>query len=187
MHPRRIAPVFHAGLELRPRGERGAGIVVTNAVAAGSVILAFGGPVLDRRAYMRRPEIDHCIQVGTDTFLGPSGDLDDFTNHSCDPTTRIEIDPVTLQALMVARFDLKPGVEATFDYSTVQLDDPRFRIETCLCGAPSCRRRIGDFTLLSWREKTRLFEEGLCVYYIADAYRHEAATRGVTIRERPQR
>ena len=174
-----MKPDFAVGLELRrARNGKGTGLFLLEPVPRGGRILTFGGPHLDRTQYVAFADVDHCVQIGVDLFLGPSNELDDHVNHSCDPSTRVEIDRDAGRAHLVARASMRRGAEVTFDYSSVQLDDPRFRIERCRCGAASCRGVIGDFTLLDAEAKRRLFESGLCAWYIEEAFRKESAPDG---------
>jgi hypothetical protein len=160
--------VFYVGLEVQRTESRGSGLFLTEATAAGIRVLTFGGAGLTRAQYEAFDDFEHCLQIGPDRFLGPSGDLDDFTNHSCEPSTRVEVDSDGRANLWTVR-DLRPGDEITFDYSSVQVLDSRFRIESCRCGARSCRRRIGDFTRLEASEQERFRREGLCPSYVLDA------------------
>jgi hypothetical protein len=88
---------------------------------------------------------------------------------------------------LVARHDLRAGVEVTFDYSSVQLGDPRFQIESCRCGADTCRGVIGDFSRLGWRDKRRLVLLGLCPWYVVEAFLAESALKGITLPALPRR
>jgi hypothetical protein len=73
-------------------------------------------------------------------------DLADQTrwiNHSCQPNTFVEstFDRATgeLRAWWVARHDLAPGEELTYDYAFIGV-----AAEPCGCGAPDCRGLIVD-------------------------------------------
>lgn len=163
-----MTPRFYVGLEVRRTGRHGSGLFLKQAAVAGSRILRFGGVRLARAQYVAFDDFEHCLQIGPDDFLGPSGDLDDLTNHSCEPSTRVEVEDGGRAHLLALR-DLRPGDEITFDYSSVQLRDSRFRIESCRCGARSCRQLIGDFTRLEASEQERFRNDGLCPSYVLDA------------------
>jgi hypothetical protein len=101
-------------------------------------MLRFAGPRL-RRGQVR--DFSHCLQVGASSWLGPSGGLDDLVNHSCEPNCGL-----TRHARRIELTSLRPlmaGEEVTFDYSTSMAGEP-WSLE-CGCGAPSCRRVVGDF------------------------------------------
>jgi hypothetical protein len=179
----RLEPTFAVGLEVRTTdsdgGERGRGLFLVEPVRRAQVILTFGGRLLSKAEYGELAEVDHCLQIGPATFLGPSGDMDDFTNHSCAPSARVEVERGSNAARLVALGDLASGAEVCFDYSTVQLDDPRFILAGCRCGSPTCRGEIGDFRRLALGDQQRLVEAGWCVWYVEDAFwRDERRRRG---------
>jgi hypothetical protein len=89
-------------------------------------------------------ERDHFVaysyQVGEDLFLIPLREDDlvitTYQNHSCDPNTWWA-DDYTL----VARRNIYPGEEVTFDYSTSEsLENPE--MPECYCGSPHCRGKL---------------------------------------------
>lgn len=151
-------------LVLRDRGPKGRGVLAGRAFHPGETVLVFHGALLDV------DEIDdftHVLQVGDDVFLGPSGDLDDFVNHSCDPNCALEIGPdaVWLRALRV----IPEGEELTFDYSLSMSLEPA--IEGCLCGAPCCRGRIAPFQELDAATRARAERQGLATAHALRAAR----------------
>ncbi|MEK7167689.1 MAG: SET domain-containing protein, partial [Patescibacteria group bacterium] len=58
----------------------------------GEGIIEFKGPLIKRNELpeITTQEDDRYIQIGKDEYLGPSGDFDDFVNHSCDPNSGIK-------------------------------------------------------------------------------------------------
>ena len=88
--------------------------------------------------------LDITLQVGLDAFKLPTGSLDDFTNHSCDPNTGIRLD--FRGATVIALRDIAAHEELTYDYSTY-LNNPYERMQ-CLCDAANCRGVIGSFSTL---------------------------------------
>jgi hypothetical protein len=134
-----------AALTLRP-SNGGLGVFTRDPIRAGSVILEYGGPVV-RSVELPSPypaDGDRYVQIGADLFLGPSGGLDDYVNHSCDPNCwlRISGDRVAQIALR----DIAAGEELTFDYSTTMSGDDWTM--ACTCGSPLCRGTIAEFTKL---------------------------------------
>ena len=69
-------------------------------------------------------------------------------NHSCDPNTWWA-DGKSI----VARRNIRPGEEVTYDYSTTDVDLV-FEME-CACGSSNCRGRISNLDYLdpTWREQ----------------------------------
>jgi hypothetical protein len=84
------------------------------------------------------------MQVGYDQFRLPTGSIEDFFNHSCDPNIGIRL-KANGQIILALR-DIAPHEELTYDFSTYQ-NNPHERMR-CLCGAPSCRGMIGNFSSL---------------------------------------
>lgn len=94
------------------------------------------------------------FQIGVDAFLLPNGNIDDFVNHSCRPSTGLRLTPLGYR--MVALVDIAAGDELTYDYSTyIGSTDERL---DCACGAAGCRGTIGPFHQLP---------PGLRQYYLA--------------------
>lgn len=85
-------------------------------------------------------------QVGDNLFYGMDGsgpDEADFMNHSCDPNTWF-IDDKT----MVARRDILPNEEITYDYVTSEIRaDFGFR---CQCKSNICRKFINNQNLVKF-------------------------------------
>jgi len=85
-------------------------------------------------------------RCGENAYLGPSSkdspsqEATYYQNHSCDPSTWWE-DETTL----VARRDLYPGDEITYDYGTSESNEEELGLVGCLCDSPICRGEIrGD-------------------------------------------
>jgi len=76
--------------------------------------------------------------------MGPSGGLDDFFNHPCNPNSGLKIQ--NGKAILVAIKNIKSGEEITWDYSTTMNEDD-WEMD-CVCGSKNCRGRIRDFKYL---------------------------------------
>jgi uncharacterized protein len=85
------------------------------------------------------------LQVGIDAYKLPTGSLEDFTNHSCDPNTGIRL--TSRGTLIVALRNIEVHEELTYDYSTY-LENPYEKMQ-CLCGSGICRSVVGNFEDLS--------------------------------------
>ena len=115
--------------------QHGRGVFARDQIRAGEPILTFSGPLLNR-AEVR--EEDYHLQIGADLYLGASGEADDYVNHSCEPNAGFRDGLV-----LVARHDIGPEEEITWDYSTA-IDERGAHLCTCLtaCGpGRSARRR----------------------------------------------
>jgi len=88
--------------------------------------------------------IGSTLQVGIDAYKLPTGSLEDFTNHSCDPNTGIKLIPTG--TVVVALRNIDAHEELTYDYSTY-LRNPYEKM-TCMCRADSCRGVVGNFEML---------------------------------------
>jgi uncharacterized protein len=86
-------------------------------------------------------DIGLTLQVGTDAYKLPTGSLEDFTNHSCDPNTGIKLS--SLGTVIVALRDIDMQEELTYDYSTY-LCNPYEKMQ-CMCGVKKCRGVVGNF------------------------------------------
>lgn len=90
------------------------------------------------------PDDDFGFQVGPTLFIQRTGKIDDFTNHSCDPSAAAIIGNgrVVLKAIR----PIKPMMEVTIDYSLTMLNDPWAR--QCNCGTARCRKVIAEYKTL---------------------------------------
>jgi len=125
-------------LALGHAGPRGSGVYARTEFPAGAVVLHFAGPLLLNEAI---EDFTYTIQVDRGLHLGPSGGIDDFVNHSCEPSTTLASDPPRIW--LVAARDIRAGEEITFDYSTCLGEEPVLPV--CFCGSASCRGFIGTF------------------------------------------
>ena len=115
------------------------------------------------------------VQVWFDTFFGPTTEAEiepvDYMNHSCEPTCG-----VVGSVAVVARRDIGPDEELTFDYGTT--DTVGLELY-CTCGAPACRRVV---TSDDWKDPGfRAANEGYLSIYILELVRDPsgASIRGV--------
>ncbi len=128
-------------------GQHGRGVFAARPIAANTVILVFEGPLLTRGEI--DPE-DYHLQIGADLYLGPSGQADDYVNHSCDPNAGFG-DGLRLRALR----PIAAGEEITWDYSCA-IDEADFAGFPCGCKAANCRGLVRSFRHLSAADRERL-------------------------------
>jgi hypothetical protein len=117
----------------------GKGVFTESDIAAGTEVLQFQG---DLKEVSDLEDLTHCLQVGESTFLTSAGGMDDFINHSCEPTCGVRLTP-DQRVIVFALRDLKAGTEITFDYATTQSGE--HETLRCLCKKPGCRKLIGGF------------------------------------------
>lgn len=131
------------GLVAHRSPSEGFGVVVTRPIPQGSLLCVWGGRVVGTDAMLALPEMRrrYAVQIDDDHYLvtpllgiGAA----DLINHSCDPTALL-VGADTL----VARRDLLPGDEVTYDYATSDANPHHGFV--CRCGAATCRGRVtGD-------------------------------------------
>lgn len=155
-----IAPTMHCGL----------GLFTARAVPVNGIVLDvhdedYLATALPYAELAARGLTDGDIfQVGPDLFLPPYGQLDDFTNHSCEPNCGLRVFPSGFD--MIALRDIAAGEELTYDYST-HLENPQETM-TCRCGAPSCRGVIRSFSQLPALRRQQYLRLGIVAKFIAD-------------------
>ena len=64
-------------------------------------------------------------------------DGSEVLNHSCDPNLWWEGDEK-----LVARRDIRPGEEITYDYASSDIDERTMPTMKCYCGSVNCRKMI---------------------------------------------
>ncbi|HLD72365.1 MAG TPA: SET domain-containing protein-lysine N-methyltransferase [Candidatus Nanoarchaeia archaeon] len=80
--------------------------------------------------------------------------IDDYFNHSCQPTTRINWSRLTFDALR----DLREGEEITWNYLTTEYDLLQDSEDfDCRCESQNCLGRIKGFRYLNRQQKQELF------------------------------
>lgn len=120
---------------------RGKGVFSSRCFKPGDYILQFRG---ERVHFRDISDFTHYIQITPDYFLGPSGEADDYVNHSCEPNSAVYLEQGNL--VLRALRSIKKDQEIVFDYGTILFSEPTsFR---CSCGSDRCRGIIGSFSTL---------------------------------------
>jgi hypothetical protein len=109
-------------------------------------------------------DLDITFQVGLDAYKLPTGSLEDFTNHSCDPNTGIKLLPSG--TIIIALRNIAVHEELTYDYSTY-LNNP-YEIMNCRCGSNKCRGVIGNFASLPNCLKRRYLDLGIVGDFVTE-------------------
>jgi hypothetical protein len=128
--------------EVRPAAT-GLGTFATEAIAAGEWAVELA-PVFEEEPGR------HTIQVDEARHQAYTADIDDFVNHSCNPSAVLDTDSLRL----VARRPLVPGEEITLDYSASEWD----MVEPFVCHCDGTPRTIRGFRHLSLAERERIAE-----------------------------
>lgn len=133
-------------------------------IPKGEVVMKFGGEQMSYESIRQflGSKSDHYLQVGTAVFLGPSGEKDDFVNHSCNPNTGI----ITNEngVYLVALKNIPKNTELTWDYSTCSYKTGWEM--NCKCNQPGCRGLITGFELLDHNTKRKYLDLGIVASYI---------------------
>ncbi|MCS6834928.1 MAG: SET domain-containing protein [Anaerolineae bacterium] len=148
--------MLHPHIRVREDGViEGRGLVAVDLIREGEVVsrLEPNQPRYSLAAALRlsQEERDALLhdyyQCSADELVGETGD-ERFMNHSCDPNTWWADDDT-----MVARRDILPGEEVTYDYATTDVDLPFAMI--CRCGSSNCRGVVTylDHLLPSWQAR----------------------------------
>lgn len=131
----------------------GKGLVATGLIHAGEVVsrLEPDQPMYRVDEVMTWPQdeqdelLHYAYQCSETHIVSEQGD-ERFMNHACDPNTWWADDDT-----MIARRDIQPGEELTYDYATTEIAIP-FEMD-CRCGGPLCRGTIThrDYEDRAWQ------------------------------------
>lgn len=155
------------GLTVR-KSNNGTGVFAARNFRADEIVIQFYGERLTREELLSsmKEGDGHYMQIGKDLYLGASGGIDDFFNHSCEPNAGVVIEKG--RALLVAIKPIPRNTEVTFDYSTT-MDDDWEKME-CNCARNSCRKYIRDFKYLPDNVRKRYLRMGIVPEYISKNY-----------------
>lgn len=151
-------------LKVQP-SRTGNGVFTTIKIPAKVPVIEVTGDVY---AEKNLPDPNHpaLLQVGHDSFIGPSGDVDDYINHSCDPNCRVHI--VGNRAILYSLYDIPAGHEITFDYSTSSTDTlDKWKMD-CQCGKFNCRKVISGLQYLDPQLLEEYKKKGMIPLFLAN-------------------
>jgi hypothetical protein len=145
----------------------GKAVFAARAFHKGAVIARFGGASLSgsRVPHNQSGAKDRYMQIDDDRFLGPSGGLDDFVNHSCAPNTGVRFTAYGI-VLLVLR-EIAKGEEIAWDYSTTMHNNSW--VMRCDCRASACRGLVREFDALPADRQAYYLAEGVVAPYISRA------------------
>lgn len=131
-------------LKIKPN-RNGQGIFTNVNISKDSPIIEMIGNALPEHQ-LKEPNDSMLLQVGSNTFITPSNDIDDLINHSCDPNCYLHV--MGHRAVLFALYDIMAGTELTFDYSTSSTDTlDKWQME-CHCSTFKCRKVISGIQYL---------------------------------------
>ena len=148
--------------------KHGKGVFTTTPINTGNEVLQFGGSVVNAKELPNPylPENDYYLQIGKEIFLGPSGGIDDYVNHSCCPNTGVLFDSGIIK--LVAITSIPAGNEITFDYSTT-MDNSLWEMN-CSCESRHCRHKIKNFVDLEDEIQAKYIQLGVVPEYILQKF-----------------
>jgi uncharacterized protein len=147
-------------------GRLGKKVYATVPLIKDTLILKFTGmPINFEQALGLGDKESFALQVRKDAYVY----LDEpsrYFNHSCEPNCGVRPD-----LYLIAMWDIKPGEELTYDYSTTMLER-RWTME-CRCGQSACRRVVTDFDLLPADRRQYYISRGVVQEFIVNALKDE--------------
>lgn len=123
------------------------GVFTQTDIPANIPICEFKGSVYTDYQLLNQPNKNDFLQIGPNTYLSPSGNVDDHIRHSCNPNCVIK--PAGCRAILYSLHFIKADSEITFDYSTTSTDTLDSWSMKCNCGSYNCRKIISGFHLLN--------------------------------------
>lgn len=150
-------------LEAAP-SRSGLGVFTKIQIPANVPIVEFTGSIIPKNKLNLDPS--RFLQVGTDRFIGPSGAIDDYINHSCSPNCSVHI--VGNRAILYSVYVIQKNKELTFDYSTSSTDTLDSWQMKCNCGSFNCRKIISGYQYLSDSIKKEYIEKGMVPVFITN-------------------
>ena len=136
--------MYNQYLERRP-SKNGYGLFTKIEIPANVPIFEVTGPI---RLLEELPSegSEVAIQIATNTYIGPSGDLADFINHSCNPNCKLQ--PIGNRAIFYSLYVIPKDCELTYDYSTTSTETHDMWKMDCNCGDYNCRGLISGIQYL---------------------------------------
>lgn len=140
------------------------GVFTTTSIPANVPILEFNGDLFTRETLQH--EMGRVMQISHNSFLGPSGDFDDYINHSCNPNCAVKI--VGRRTILFSLYLIPADTELTWDYSTTSTDTPEQWSMECKCGSHNCRKMISGFHSLDEKTKADLLKKNMIPMFITN-------------------
>lgn len=148
-------------LEVR-NSATGFGVFAKVTIPANEPIMEFTGTIVPKDKTILDPAT--YLQIGGNRVMGPSGSIDDYINHSCDPNCFVHI--VGNRAILYSLYVINAGMELTFDYSTSSTDTLQEWSMECKCNSYKCRNIISGYQYLSDERKKEYENKGMIPIFI---------------------
>ena len=154
--------MYNRYLKVKPC-KTGQGVFTTVDIPTNVPIIEVRGTIYKEKD-LPNPNHPALLQVGPDIFIGPSGGVDDYINHSCNPNCLVHI--AGNRAVVYSMYVIPEGSEITFDYSTTATDDHNKWKMECQCGEFACRKIISGHQYLDDTTKQKMQDKGMLPLYI---------------------
>jgi len=142
---------FNPNLKIANLPGKGDGVITTVSIKENIPIFQFSGDLFNKNN-MIHGYSDH-LQIGPDKFMGPSGGIDDYINHSCNPNCVLHL--VANRAILYTIMPIAAGTEITYDYSITSNDSKNDFNMKCNCKEHNCRKFISGYQYLDDETKNR--------------------------------
>ena len=142
----------------------GKGVFATIQIPANVAIMEMAGPVLLDREFPANADVDNYLQIGPNTFLGLSGGIDDYLNHSCDPNCYLNV--VGNRAILHSLYVIPAGGQLTIDYATTSTDTLETWKMDCKCGSFKCRKVISGIDTKDAETRQKYESKNMLPLYI---------------------
>jgi len=157
--------MYQKYLKIIDTKNKGKGVISTIRIPKQSAIIEFSGDILTEET-MPDPNHPALLQISLNSFIGPSGDKDDYINHSCDPNCYLHV--VGSRAILYSLYEIAPNMELTFDYSTTSTDDIEKWSMNCQCGSSKCRSVISGLHYLQDDLKQEYIKKGMIPMFLSN-------------------
>lgn len=142
------------GLIVRSSLIHAAGCYTTTAIAKGTRVVEYTGPIIDKEEADRRYEhkpITYLFGIGDGSKVIDGHGIAMFINHSCD--ANCETEEIDGRVWIMAIRDIAAGEELCYDYCLYDGDDED---APCNCGAKNCRGSMYSVEELRRRKRLAL-------------------------------
>ena len=142
------------GLHIQVVNGQGLGVFTRRRYQQEDLILEFSG---DETPLNQISNFTHYMQISPQMYLGPSHQMDDYVNHSCDPNSAVyfQNNVMVLRALR----QIEINEQLSFDYGTIIFNEPT--VFECACNSDCCRRVIGNFYTMPLELQNDYLEKGM--------------------------
>ncbi len=151
--------MFKQNLIVKPN-KFGNGVFTKTFIPQGLPILEIKGNIYNKE---NLPNHSANFQIGNDSFIGPSGEIDDELNHSCDPNCYLCI--VGQRAVLHSLYDIREDNELTIDYSVSSTENLQMK---CFCSSYKCRKNIGGILSLPKELKKEYEQKNIIPLFIGN-------------------